>query len=388
MEGLYRREGSPYYWFRFAIEGKVINRTTRCTDLEAARAKAEEIRVEEERRAVGLPGCDQSARLTPNELLSKFLEDRGRACSSDHLATLGQRVGAFFVGLGSLRDLTPDRIRATLASIAAQPLTNRLAAPGEEPHRRSPQTLNGYLRSLNTFFRWLIKQRLWRHNPAALVEEYAEGDPVVEYRPMRRDELRAFFTSVPEQRIAAYLLSATDGLRKGELRRLRVGDVVLSPAQGQIPHLRVRRSTAKNKRACTLPLHPQVLPFLAPLLEGRDPSESLFAKGLATHETFARDVAAAGLVRKTHEGVLTWTSLRKSLATLLDEQGVPAGGAAEGHEARDRGAHGRRLHEVRRGSTGDGDRDAGRDPARTSAAGAPRRTRSHWCLFFASDPDP
>lgn len=148
---------------------------------------------------------------------------------------------------------------------------------------------------------------------------------MVEHRAMRGEELKAFFGAVPEDRIAAYLLSTTDGLRKAELRRLLVGDVALSPGEGQLPHVRIRKTTAKNKRAHTLPLHPQVVPFLTPLVEGREARESLFLAGLPTHETFARDVERAGLVRETPEGLLTWTSLRKGLATVLDEAHVPEG---------------------------------------------------------------
>ncbi len=322
VEGLFKKEGSPYYYTRFKHLGTQVKRCTYKTDAEAARAEARRIREEHEREVAGLPSIEKTAATPPTEILARYVKDKRRSCkSSDHVDTIEHRVGVFLEGIDSIRKVTPDHIRSVLERLAAQPITNR-ATKDKKPRFPVGQTLNGYLLLLGGFFRWLKREKLWLENPTDAVDPYPEHDPVVEYRAMRPEEREKFFGAVPVDRLAAYLTTACTGLRRAEMRRLRVEDLELDPPAGEFPYVRIRKTTAKNSRPKVLPLHPDAQAALKRIVTGKEPGDAVFTE-LPTHETFQKDVEErAKLERKNKHGILTMTSLRKTLATDLDREGV------------------------------------------------------------------
>ena len=319
-EGIFK--DGKHWKTKFSFKGRLYKLSTGCTDKEAAREEAKRIRERVERRAVGLPDYDETARTDPFELLERYLAEKTRTGKDkDHIQTIRVRTGRFFSGLPSIAPITTDHIRATLQTIAVEPIANRAPKAGEKVRLRGRKTQDSYLRNIRWFYDWLVRENLWPTNPATAIEELGAADPVVEYRPALPEERSTLLGTVPAARLAAYVVVAGMGLRPAEMRRLKVEDVDLDAKLWALPNLRIWMKTAKNRKEHLLPIHPDVALVLRPLLEGKEPTDAVFDE-LPCHETVKRDVLAAGLTWSTRDGVLVLTSLRKAFSTDLDRHGV------------------------------------------------------------------
>jgi integrase len=121
-------------------------------------------------------------------------------------------------------------------------------------------------------------------------------------------------------RALVYALAAGTGLRRGELSRLRWGEVDLGRSR-----LVVRASSAKARREQEVPLRGDLLELLR---ERRPadalPTDSVFpARSFPNLRTFKRDLAAAGISRVDETGrIVDFHALRKSFVSGLVVAGV------------------------------------------------------------------
>jgi hypothetical protein len=139
-------------------------------------------------------------------------------------------------------------------------------------------------------------------------------------RAATEQELDAFIDAVRNTPRAAYYLTVIHtGLRRKESRLLLKGDVDLEAAT-----MRLRSTVSKNGREDLLPLHPQVVEALRPLMTVQSKAtEPLFAV-VPRLRTFYRDLQRAGITPVDGEGrKLDFHALRMTLATRLIKQGVP-----------------------------------------------------------------
>jgi hypothetical protein len=117
-------------------------------------------------------------------------------------------------------------------------------------------------------------------------------------------------------RRVAYLAAMLTGLRRGELRQLRWGDLQL---EGPSPTVLARASISKNHRAARLPLNVD----LASALRQHRPvrataADVVFADGLPTIEQLRADQQAAGIDGADHGGGrLDFHSFRVTYCTQL-----------------------------------------------------------------------
>jgi integrase len=111
-------------------------------------------------------------------------------------------------------------------------------------------------------------------------------------------------------------VAATTGLRRSELARLAWGDVDLQAAQ-----VRVRASSAKNRREAHLPLPAGTVAALAALPGRGTPLAAVFATVPST-KVLRQDLAAAGIDYETPEGTADFHALRVTYATMLARAGV------------------------------------------------------------------
>lgn len=187
-----------------------------------------------------------------------------------------------------------------------------------------------YRASLSAFFADCVRARLTATSPVAGVRAPRRIAPAVEMRPFTEAEVDVLANDIAtlNQRLAdVVLVAAWTGLRWGELRALRVGDLI------EVPHalLRVRRSQSegrdtkspKSGRSRLVPVADRIKPQLLAMARGKAPDELLITtdRGKALHRTAfvrATDWATTGRGRRIHD-------LRHTAACLWIERGVSLG---------------------------------------------------------------
>ena len=185
---------------------------------------------------------------------------------------------------------------------------------------KSPKTLNEYLSAIGALLNWL--DPLIGQSPLRSVERMQMAvEPQRQRRAFSVDELRRLIAAGGERGII-YLVAASTGIRRGELRSLEWRDVVLDVAQ---PFIFVRKSIAKNHKDARQPLPPYVareLEKVRPIDFGTN--ERVFRRGIPEMDMVRKDLAAAGIQEMDNEGrVVDFHALRMTFSTLLAVFGVP-----------------------------------------------------------------
>ncbi|MFW6108033.1 MAG: tyrosine-type recombinase/integrase [bacterium] len=117
------------------------------------------------------------------------------------------------------------------------------------------------------------------------------------------------------QRRVVYMLAVWTGLRRGEIRELRWGDVQLDTAPGRIT---LRAQATKSKRADTLPLHPQLADVLRKWRPADAESGEKVVSTVPNMKCLRADLALAEIPEQDEAGrYVDFHSLRVSLSTLL-----------------------------------------------------------------------
>jgi len=111
------------------------------------------------------------------------------------------------------------------------------------------------------------------------------------------------------------------GLRTKELKQIEVRDLHLDADE---PFVEARASTTKNGKEAKLPLHPDVVACLRPLLAScARPTDRVFVGLVPRAHEFYKDLQAAGILQTAPDGkVVHFHSLRYTFATMLALNGV------------------------------------------------------------------
>jgi len=164
--------------------------------------------------------------------------------------------------------------------------------------KKSAKTLNEYLSAIRALLNWL--EPLIGQNPLRSVERMQTAvEPKRQRRAFFVDELRRLIAASGERGII-YLVAASTGIRRGELRSLEWRDVVLDMGRAFIL---VRKSIAKNHKDAQQPLPDYVareLEKVRPINFGTN--ERVFKRGLPDMDTFRKDLAAAGIAYIDNQG--------------------------------------------------------------------------------------
>jgi hypothetical protein len=117
-----------------------------------------------------------------------------------------------------------------------------------------------------------------------------------------------------------YLTAVHTGLRRNELKELEWGEVLLSDK----PSLRVRGSTTKNEKSCTIPMHPELAAEFRKVEAPANLSSPVFVGSrFPTRYTRQRDFKNAGIPHRDQHGrVADLHALRHTLNTRLQSAGV------------------------------------------------------------------
>jgi integrase len=181
----------------------------------------------------------------------------------------------------------------------------------------SPKTLNQYLGAITGLLKWLVENEHLKKNPLEGVrrvssKKWEEDSP----RALTEKEVEALL-SIAGPRRAVYATAVLTGIRRGELKQLRVGDIVLDVSA---PYILVRSSVAKNGKEECVEVPAVLLDILRGVKAGRSAGEKAFE--FPTWKTFQRDLTLAGIARRDEEGrKASFHSLRHTICT----EGLKAG---------------------------------------------------------------
>ena len=248
---------------------------------------------------------------------------QGTGCTAAHCCQQTDRARRIIEGCGArfFSDVKADRVRAFLGQACAGGMSAR--------------TAGAYLQAAGQFFRWLVAEGRAAGNPLASVKRPKVGAPRRERRALTSAEAGALIQAAQDGgavrgvagpvRAALYTLGITSGLRYNELRALEVRDLDLDGLA-----LRVRASTAKNRRESVLPLHPAAGGALRALCAAVGPAGGPVFRTCTGHRLPAgqgarfirHDLEAAGVPFRTAEGCADFHSLRVTFATMLARSGA------------------------------------------------------------------
>ena len=299
------------WYVRFNFQGRTFRRSLHTTDKRLARRLASALRRREVRRSAGLldPAEEHAERAIAEHLndFESMLRSRGvsEAHRSGRMRVLGE-----FVRHGNvrrIRDLDEPRATSWLCSAKEKGLAAR--------------TTNCRLKALRQFVRWAIANRrlLWdpivslrllneqvdrRHVRRALApDEFARLLAAAERRPLAEKvkervikgvtpEERAKLLALGRIRALAYSVAAVTGLRRGELSRMRWGDLNLEKRIVFVP-----ASSAKSRRDQSVPLRSDLAVSLTEYRPtGVAAGDLVFPHPVfPTLRTFKRDAVEAGL---------------------------------------------------------------------------------------------
>jgi integrase len=146
-------------------------------------------------------------------------------------------------------------------------------------------------------------------------------------RLSRLSEIQALLNVAGKRRIV-YLMAVMTGIRHGELKALRWGDINLSAEK---PSVTVHASVSKNHKLACLPLHPDLVAELFQFRPANSRDGDLAFDGLMPQSVlFNAHLKAAVILKTDSQGrVVDFHSLRHTFCTNLHRAGVPQREAME-----------------------------------------------------------
>jgi integrase len=286
---------------RFYVNGRRFEKSLGTRDKSAAEMKAAEAIRAEELRAAGIETHLEVRDVAIADLIDEYeaeMTRRGRA--RRHVQVVESRLHRLTKRVSTLTQITPERIRRVLGRLDL-----------------APRTVNFYRQALHQFFAWLVQEGRWTSNPVDAVQTVQIVDKTRERRALTTKELKALLKAAPPPRDMLYLMAATTGLRRGELRALTWGDIDLEAAT-----VTIRAGKAKNRRDQILPLPAGTVERLLSFCGTVTPAAPVFTCNPRV-EVLKKDLAAAGIEYETAVGVVDFHALRVTFGTSLARAGVP-----------------------------------------------------------------
>ena len=281
-----------------------------------------------------------AGRLPPTAHLDDYAADlanRGR--SADHIATIRRHITALIeiLGLRSIADLTPEAAQRFVRRLQTAELDGTRGLAGRES--RNPRTVNSYIVSVKSFYRWLAKTSRVTSNPVANLAKLPEDtDRRHDRRAMSAEEFVRLFQTADSSPLAIqgidgptratiYLVAAMTGLRRKELASLTREDFRLDDPT---PFVRILGAYSKNKKTDEIPLHPDVVARLREYFDRTQPADGqpvfpirIPAGGLrSTSRMMQHDCKAAGIDYKTTDGFVDFHANRVLFITSLCRNNV------------------------------------------------------------------
>ncbi len=315
-----RRTAKWYGWYK--DESGKKHRVPLSEDKAVAAQMLAKLVRDAERGKAGLtdPVVD-AGRGPPTEHLADYEQDmRDRQVSAPQCKLVAARIRRLteLCGFKRLGDITPAKITAALAALAAEGL--------------SVQTRNFHLQSIKQFCRWLERERRLDHNP---VQHLKAGNVKLDRRHDRRALTATEITGLIEaaerggtvaglsgpDRAILYTVAVLTGLRASELASLTSGSFDL--AAGTVV---VEAAYSKHRCRDVLPLDPSLIPILESWLAGKPAGVPVWpgtwSKCKMGSRLLRHDGQRADIAYKTAAGYADFHSLRHTFISNLVAAGV------------------------------------------------------------------
>ncbi len=314
-----KRVISRLYSAKIRVDGerRISQVPLRVSDKQVAQEKLRQLVQEREKELNGLIPA-KAMRDAAQESLTKHLRDfigdlRAKGRNAQYIAEFENRLVLLMEHCGwhSLQDVTADSF-----------------VKWRSEHKKAAKTLNEYLASAKGLLNWMTKQGRIAANPLAVVQKTeTRGKEVRARRAYTDDEIQALLNVAGKRRIV-YLMAVLTGIRHGELKALRWGDMNLSAEK---PSVTVRASVSKNHKLACLPLHPDLVAELLQFRPANAQAGDLVFDGLMPHSVaFNAHLKAVGISKTDSQGrVVDFHSLRHTFCTNLHRAGVPQREAME-----------------------------------------------------------
>ncbi len=319
------RVPSAKWYLRYRDARGALHNVAGFRDKSAALAKLAEIERRVERQLSGLADpCEEEALRPLAEHLAEFeevLSARGR--TQRHVRLTLSRVRRILSACHAAKvmDLRASRVEAFLGE--------------ERAAGKSAQTLVHLVRAVKEFSAWLVRDRRVSLDPLAslaaptsevesdrrLVRRALSLDEAASLLDAARSSLATFRGLSGKAREALYLTAMRTGLRAAELASLTPDSLDLD---ADPPTVTIAAGDSKNRRASTLPLHPDAEEVLRVYVAQRDRAVPLWP--LTWYEDAAEmlrgDLAAAGIPFEVDGERLDFHALRHCAGTFACQAGV------------------------------------------------------------------
>jgi integrase/recombinase XerD len=314
MASIFKRGTRPAWRISFFDDqGRRREISSHTTEKRAAERIAAKLEAEVALRRAGVIDAHQARLADENRRpFSDHVEDHLRHLSATERTKQTQKARRRYLrwlqeetGITRLTDLTPEAFEHARA---------RLRAKGF-----SARTANTRLEAIRAFLNWCVKTGRLAANPLRTVSKLNDiADRRYLRRALTEEELRRLFdVAETEGRTLWYSLAFWAGIRRGELSRIRWGDVDFEAAT-----LTIRRG--KAKREDVIPLHPELVLALQRARPSKARPDAFILPQAVTNKTRIRDFERAKIPLvdgKGHHADLH--SLRMTLHTMLAKGGVP-----------------------------------------------------------------
>ena len=246
---------------------------------------------------------------------------KAKGVNPDYLASTIHRLRES-LNLGDIRRM--DQLTREAVD-RLQPLLIEIPVAEGSEKKISRQTANYYLRSLKQFTRWLAQTGRTSDNPLQHVPGVKVGAEIGRRREATIEDVKAIYTVAMADdakgrtmrgpdRAMLYLFAFCTGLRQDELRSVQVEWLQL---EGDRPQLVIAGDFTKNENRAEQPL-PAWLASAAIDWLGKRKTGPLFLRMPQDMcRPFERDLIAAKLEKKNHDGKLVFHSLRHGYASAL-----------------------------------------------------------------------
>jgi integrase len=304
---LYRRRGTTNWWCRFSVGHREVRQSCGTADRKDAEEFEERLRARIWRE-VRLGERSYSW----EQAVDRWLKDaRARPSTTKRNATILEWFAEPLAGL-KLTAITPEVVAAAKDALLAQKV-------GERPI--SPSTANRYLAVLRAVLNHARAMEWVRTVPKVALLEVEDREP----RWLTREQFARLLTELPPHLRAPAQFAVLTGLRLGNVQQLVWGRVNLETAHVWIP-----ASTAKGRKAISVPLSPEVVELLRSI-ERVDGQDRVFLyRGIGSgKKPFVRPMgcpkrAFGKAVKRAGVAPFRWHDLRHTWASWMIQEGVPA----------------------------------------------------------------
>ena len=300
MAKLFKRNGSDQWCGKVRIAPGKWRTLYLFTDKQASLAELFRRQKDADQRRAGLLTTVTDAAAKPlAEHLADFLADCQRqGYAAKHLYMLRTSFDRLtgLTGWKSLADLNADAMRKVL---------KRLADSGT-----GPATCNKYLIRVKSFCNWLVRHERLPTNPLASVSK-ARENPTCR-QALSDQQVVTFLATAPEPGRSVYHMALLTGLRRGELRELRWGDLHLNAIR---PFIQLQSQHTKNRKADVLPLHADLVAMFKAAMPGH--SDSKVFPLIPGMKRFRTDLKRAGIPVNDYD----FHCLRHTYCTMVVKSG-------------------------------------------------------------------